>query len=381
MPAVPGFFLQYLASMATRLVQLLVLLSFSTVAASADFFGMLRVRDLSPFGFLRLDIQPAHAITIDPGTWVIEAELGYQNSWALSPEVERYLVDLESWGRRSLASAEIAAIRALPGENYLVDLELGTLYTTIHYKISPHVSGYLVVGVVNYDGGFLDGTIENFHRDFGFDSFGREAIVRNEVNLIYDLKGAAVASVGTLPSDGGLLDPTIGVRYSRQGVDSRWLFSLEGAVKLALSGRRVLQSTGRSDYGIQVSAQYHGARHALYGNLATVYYAGNHFPVEQDSQALPTVMLGYEYALTERTHVNLQGYASESVYSRSQTDLDDLLADKFQLSAGLRHRVGTYVLTFGVTENLQNLNNTPDIGFQLGIAWIPGRSSRARLAP
>jgi hypothetical protein len=24
-----------------------------------------------------------------------------------------------------------------------------------------------------------------------------------------------------------------------------------------------------------------------------------------------------------------------------------------------------------VTENLQNLNNTPDVGFQIGLAWVP----------
>ena len=28
-------------------------------------------------------------------------------------------------------------------------------------------------------------------------------------------------------------------------------------------------------------------------------------------------------------------------------------------------------MSFGITENLQNLNNTPDIGFQMGFAWVP----------
>jgi hypothetical protein len=28
-------------------------------------------------------------------------------------------------------------------------------------------------------------------------------------------------------------------------------------------------------------------------------------------------------------------------------------------------------MTFAITENLQNLNNTPDVGFQLGFAWAP----------
>jgi hypothetical protein len=69
--------------------------------------------------------------------------------------------------------------------------------------------------------------------------------------------------------------------------------------------------------------------------------------------------------------VNLQGYASRSVYRRAQTDLDELLSDKFQLSLGVRHRFDNLLTSFAVTENLQNLNNTPDIGFQLGFAWAP----------
>ena len=54
-----------------------------------------------------------------------------------------------------------------------------------------------------------------------------------------------------------------------------------------------------------------------------------------------------------------------------QPDLEELLKDKFQLSLGLRHRFDHTIMSFAVTENLQNLNNTPDIGFQLGIGWIP----------
>lgn len=59
-------------------------------AADGEFYGLFRVRDLTPFGFLRLDMRPAHAIAIEPGTWMFEAELGYQNTWALSREVETY---------------------------------------------------------------------------------------------------------------------------------------------------------------------------------------------------------------------------------------------------------------------------------------------------
>ena len=76
--------------------------------------------------------------------------------------------------------------------------------------------------------------------------------------------------------------------------------------------------------------------------------------------------------MTGRTNLILQGYASPSVYSHSQTDLDSLLNNKYQVTLGVRHRRNACLWSFGFTENLQNVNNTPDIGFQLGLAYIPG---------
>ncbi len=53
-------------------------------AAESEFLGLLRARDLTTFGYLRLDMRPAHAVHAPAGTWAIETELGQQNTWALS---------------------------------------------------------------------------------------------------------------------------------------------------------------------------------------------------------------------------------------------------------------------------------------------------------
>ncbi len=116
-------------------------------------------------------MRPTHALAVPDGGWGVEMELAYQNTWALSPEVERYLGTLE--GRREIGPAELDAIRALPGENYLADFELGLLDVTFNYKFSSHWAAYLVLSGVHYGGGFLDSTIESFHDTFGFSDFGR----------------------------------------------------------------------------------------------------------------------------------------------------------------------------------------------------------------
>ena len=95
---------------------------------------------------------------------------------------------------------------------------------------------------------------------------------------------------------------------------------------------------------------------------------------------MPTLIFGYEYAMTGSTNLNVQAYVSESVYTHQETDLDELLGKKYQVSIGVRHRSDNMLFTFGITENLQNFNNTPDIGFQLGFAYVPKRVSAATSA-
>ena len=88
------------------------------------------------------------------------------------------------------------------------------------------------------------------------------------------------------------------------------------------------------------------------------------------------MIIGYEYRLTDRTNINVQAYVSKSVYSHEDTNLEELTSSKYQYSLGVRHRIENVVLTVGFTENVQNVNNTPDIGFQLGLAYIPHRVIR-----
>lgn len=337
-------------------------------AGSDGYFGLLRARDLTPFGYLRLDMRPTYAGSLAPGSWAMEAELAYQNTWALSPEVEHYLVALP--GRRTLGPAEYQAMLDLPGDNYLVDQELAQLDVALHYQFTPEWGAYLILSGAAYGGGFLDSAIEGFHDTFGFSSFGRHAVSRNDTNILLDLKSEQYASPGT-PTSGGLLDPTIGVRYSGVAMPDKWKLILEAAAKLPLGGRRTILSTGRTDVGLQAALQRFSKSHAFYVNAAAVYYAGNGGLMPSDAQVIPTLVLGYERRLTQRTNAILQGYISPSVYDRNETDLYELLATKYQLSLGFFHRRGKHAFRFAITENLQNLNNTPDIGFQLGWMFAP----------
>jgi hypothetical protein len=341
--------------------------AFVKPASPPSHYGLLRSRDLTPFGFLRLDMRPAHAVSGPPGNWGVEIDYSHQNTWALSPNVQNYLESLP--GRRHLGPAEIQAIRNLPGEAYLVDLELGLLDLTFHRKLTDHWGAYATFGAVSYTGGFMDGGIEWFHDRFGMSNVGRPAVNRNDINVILDLKGAQLYQP-QLP-DSGLLDPVFGVRYTTNRTPAPWNLVIEAAAKVPFSGERAFLSTGKYDFGMQITLQRFMQRHAAYGSLAAVYTRGGDLEPGYGKQFVPTAIFGYEYALDDRTNFNLQLYASRSVYKHADTDLSDLLDPKYQVSAGLRYRIGHSLLTFAITENLVNYSNTPDLGFQIGWAYSP----------
>jgi predicted PurR-regulated permease PerM len=337
-------------------------------SAGPEYFGLLRARDLTFFSLLRLDMRPAHAVTAEPGAWAVETTLGYQNTWSLSRNVETYLKSLP--GRRELGPAEVAAIQSLPGDNYLIDAELGVVDVAFDYQVSRRVSVYAIASGVRYDGGFADGLIERFHQGFGFGTFRRTALARNRVNVVFDLKDANQVFLGA-PTGGGLLDPTFGVRYSGVELPRHWNLVIEAAAKVPLSGRREWLSTGRTDYGAQATLQHFWSRNALYVSVAAVRFAGDPTLPLSVALTVPTAVVGLEHKFSQDTHMILQAYASRSTTPSDQTDNTDLTKNKYQLSLGIYHRVSGATLSFAITENLQNVNNTPDIGLQMGFVVSP----------
>ncbi len=173
----------------------------AAAASDTQFYGPLRARDLTPFGYLRLDMRPSYAVSLSPGAWGIETRLAYQNTWAMTPKVESYLKTLP--GRRELGPDDWQAIRDLPGENYLVDLELAQLDVMLHRQLSADWGAYVSLSAAAFGGGYLDSTIEGFHDLIGSDTFGRPAASRNDVNLLFDLNSTQFAVV--------------------RGADKRWL--------------------------------------------------------------------------------------------------------------------------------------------------------------
>ena len=331
---------------------------------SRGFFGLLPVRDMTSFGFVRLDMRQSPATFATSERPSIEFDFGYQNTWALSEDVEQYL---QSRPRSALTQADVANIRALPGEQFLVDAEVALIDVTFNYPITNRLGTYAMLSAASYHGGFMDGVIENFHSAFGFEQYGRPGLTRNQFNLFYDLKGIQYTQLDR-PSDRGLLDPVLGLRYALMPRPNSFNVVLDAAIKVPLGGD-VFFSTGRFDVGAQLTAQWHMDRHAFYASGALVYYGGSPAPFNDSSQIVPTGIVGYEFRWLQNTNLIAQFYVSRNTVRDGQSDLDKLRSNKYQLSLGVRHRLQRGYVSAAFTENLQHYNNTPDFGLQISAGF------------
>lgn len=349
----------------TKAVGLGILLTADAGADSWEHRGLLRSRDLTPFGLLRLDMLPSNRVNLPVGGWVIELQLSYQNTFVLSPNVEAYLRDRDT-GRISLRAEDAQAIFSLPGDAYYVDGEVGLYDLVLHRRISPRWLAYTSVPYIRYGRGLFDDLVESFHDALGFSQMGRDLVARHRFQFVYRIDDDRVALLDR-PTKGGFGDPVFGLRYDWPLPDPDWTLAIEGAIKLALDGQRLLLSTGEHDFGLQATLRRSFGRQALHGSLSAVYFTGSRTPPDDHSQILPTLIVGWSYALTSRSNLIMQGYASRSTIRHST--VRELTDNKYQVSFGWRIRRGHTLFNLAVTENVGNFRNTPDIGVQLGFAY------------
>lgn len=332
--------------------------------------GLLRARDLTPFGLLRLDMLPAHTADAAAGTWTFEIQYAYQNTFILSRNVRDYLRTRDV-NRQPLRPQDAEAILALPGDAYYIDGEVGLADLIVQRRLNEYWSAYLTIPYIHYGKGALDSTIESFHDTFGFSQQGRDLVARNRFQLLYSIGDIELAQLERT-IDGGFGDPVIGVRYSLPEPRFGWDVVVEAAAKLAVDGERFLLSTGEHDFGLQATLQRRfgeTGRHSMYLAGSAVYYAGGPEVPADETQIIPTLIIGYSFGLSQRTSVILQGYASRSVIQN--TDIEELTEEKYQLSLGLQSRRRNVLWSFAITENISNFGNTPDVGIQIGIAYMP----------
>lgn len=320
-------------------------------------------RDLSMFGVLRVDLPQPPLETPVPGRWGYNVDLGYQNTWSMSPNVEDYFENRV--GQRQFTAADVLFIRSLEGEKFFVDGELGVLDFTVRRQIDSHWGIRGSVGAIAYTGGFMDASIESFHRTFGFRDYLRPAVPRDLFTVMTGFRNGDAQTLLDAPSS-GLLDPEVGIRYSWFERPAPWNLVLDAALKIPVGGRRPYLSNGGWDVGAQATLQGVWGKHVGTASASLAYSRGGGVIETSGYRLAPGMTLGYEYAFVDAT----RGFAQASLYryplNSEDTAIGGLRQRKSQIELGFRHRYGDSTFEFSIVEAFGAFNGLPDFGIQLG---------------
>lgn len=329
--------------------------------------GILRARDLTPFGLQRLEMRPTDMSERPIGQWTIELQTAYQNTFAMTEAVNDYLQH-RGTGRIPLRAQDAAALLAMPHDSYYVDAEIGVLDIILQRRFSQHFTAFFELPYIHYGQGKLDKLIEEFHDVAGVGQMGRDLVARHRFQIVYRFDDTQVQMLDR-EVRGGVSDPIVGIRYMPSLVSSPWQLAVEVAAKFPIAGERPLLSTGETDFGVQASTRRTFGRTTWQASAAVVHYSGGlESPADE---IIPTLVLACSYAATPYTSVIVQTYASRSAVS--ETTLAELKDNKYQLSLGLQSRLRRWTWSFAITENVVNFDNTPDVGFQLGLSYTGAR--------
>lgn len=344
----------------------ILLLPLCTVAQSnliAEPLGApFHVRDYSFPGFLMLGFASAPSASLGRGHSAYGIHYSVVNDYQVSPTVANYLAETHAGDRRKLTSTDIDFILSLPnGESYYIDGEVSMLEFTANWGLTNELDFGVSINFIAYDGGFLDRTIYDFHDTLDLGQHSRDQVPNDDFLVVLGLQPNNPLVLLKPPTSGGLGDPSFFLHYAFPDDYRGWNFNLTTGIKVPLADEEVYLSTGNWDAGFQFIADKRFQLDAFIIN-AGIVFPGDIKKRNFDPPPLHFVNLNWLHAFEDqmRKKFFLQILFSEHPFHETvNTELSDI---QFQLTTGLKWNTSVGVIGIGLTENLLNFNNTPDLG-------------------
>lgn len=263
--------------------------------------------------------------------------------------------------------------RAAPANEYrlYVDTESLRLSVDLDWRIASRLQVSMTLPFLKHGGGFLDGPVEGFHGMFNLSNGGREWASRNDYGVFVVRNRRfwirSVASSGFRPGD--LVVRTKTPLY-RDG--EKVVMALAGAVKLPTGNLETLTGSGGWDFQAAFYATWRPGWQnrdmVIHGNLAHSRLGkasmGEGFPL----RSITTLVLAFEYRTRGRLAALVQTQVNIGPFPGSR--LGPLNRTAIEATAGVRYAMSELLsIDVGLTENLSQYQNTPDVGIHAGIVW------------
>ena len=324
--------------------------------AGAPFFGPFSVRDQFPIKQLFLSLSPEEAALAPEGTRLFSARFAYTNTYAVTRPIGDPRVALDYY-----QSAPLSAYRLL------VDVETLRLELRVDWRITRWLQAGVTAPVIGQSGGFLDRTVEGFHRLFRLSNGGREEVPRNAYG-VYVLRNGQFWIARTKAPGLRLGDVVLRLKTPLLSREAGPHLSLAGAMKIPTGRFEDLTGSEGTDLQLALLAtQPIGKRWVIHYNLAFTKLGRPKRTIGFPIRSIRSQMLAFEFLATTRLSLLMQTLSNTSLFPNS--GLAPLNRTAYEIDAGIKVAITpAAVFEIGLIENLSQHQNTPDIGLHAGIS-------------
>ncbi len=328
--------------------------------------GPIRFREQFLIGMGYFAFDPASAEVLGRGALRVDVVQSVTNTFARSDSVTLLL---EARGERR--GVDLTDLRGLEPDRagsgvYFTDGEVTRTSVALRRGIGHGLEVSVTAPLLRFDGGSLDGIVEDFHHTFGLSQGGRTGAPRDRYTVY--LRDAAGREVFRKVASGTRLgDVALGVKLKLPIGSDHWNMAVENAVELPTGNEKDLYSTGGVDFGTQLLVTRYFARSCIHGSVGVVYAAQSEV-FGTKAQMLGSLMIGYEQAIGGRSSAVAQLTASQSPFR--SLGIEELSANAYLVDIGLKHAVTPHTVAFvAVSENLVSYGSSADIGLHVGFTW------------
>lgn len=348
--------MKFLFLLPTSYFLLSFLFFISPVYAHSGLSGPFSVRDQFPIKLLFLSLHPEGAGLLPDAKPLFAARFVFGNTYAVTRPVGDPRVALDYY-----QDAPLRAYRAF------VDAEVLHLTVKADWRILPRLQVGIGLPFIWQGGGFLDATVEGFHKLFRLSNGGREQTPRNAYGVFVAQDGKL--RIAREHSPGWHLgDITLRLKTPLLVSKGPWPdISVAGTVKWPTGRFGSLTGSGGVDtQAALLVTQPLGKRAALHANLAYTLLGKSSLGTDLPVRSIFSWMIGFEYLATSRVSVLAQVLSNTSLFPAYT--LAPLNRTAYEINAGVRFHIGSSaVFETGLIENLSQHQNTPDIGFHATI--------------
>ena len=334
--------------------------------------GPFPTREMFPLFLAPMAYQPVDPTPLGCGRWRVSLDHIRANVFEFS-DVFKGQSNRDPAGRvtvtRDFVQAHAAEFRPIP-LLFFLDEEIVRTSLRVRYGLSEKTDLWAELPFQSHTGGYLDGIIEGFH-SLGFEQYGRDRVVRNQLTLMVMTHGE-LQFYNDQPIRGKTQDPTVGVIH-RVVSGSTWNLSTYVALKPPLTSTYGIYRSGW-DHTVGVTTRWQPSQcHVFYAGVGFIRRPGGNY-------AYNTVAFGsmgdgwglhgtWEYRRWRHVRPFFQLYA-QSGYLPKQPNL------KFDRPS-LQHDLGIHwqfrrnaTFTFHYLNNITHNENTADMGLGLSLTTL-----------